>query len=106
VCENAAIRRTGIIITNSLRKGNRTIAWERSKKAELIVREECRNGKIALEELRMGSRRGKVPRVRSETAERLIKEIGMSLTEVARILGVSTSAISKIINRIDRMNSE
>ena len=48
----------------------------------------------------MGSRRGGIPWVRSEIAERLIKELGMPLAGVARLLGVSISAISKIIHRI------
>ena len=45
------------------------------------------------------SLRGEIPRVRSEIAQRLVKELGMSLAEVARLTGVSTSAISKIIKR-------
>jgi hypothetical protein len=72
---------------------------ERSKRIETILREECRMGKIELEELRMGSRRGEIPRIRLEAAERLVKELGMGLAEVARLLGVSTSAISKILQR-------
>ena len=71
----------------------------RSKKIEAILKEECQKGEIELEELRMGSRRGKIPRVRSKVAQRLIKGLGMSLAEVARLLGVSTSAISKIMQR-------
>lgn len=47
-----------------------------------------------------GSLRGSIPRVRSEIAERLVKELGMSLAEVARLLGVPTSAISKILKGI------
>jgi predicted transcriptional regulator len=54
----------------------------------------------------MGSRRGSVPRVRSEIAERLVKELGMSLAAAARLLGVSTSAISKILHRIMMESSE
>jgi len=72
---------------------------ERSKRAETILKEECQKGKIELGELRMGSRRGEIPRVRSEIAQQLVKTFGMSLAEVARLLGVSTSAISKILQR-------
>ena len=78
---------------------NRLMPGERSKRIRGILEEACQKGKIELEELRMGSRRGEIPRVRSETAQRLIKELGMSLAEVARLLGVSTSAISKIMER-------
>lgn len=73
---------------------------ERRKRMETILNEECHKGRIEVEELRMGSRRGEIPRVRSETAQRLLKELGMSLADVARLLGVSTSAVSKIMRRI------
>jgi predicted HTH domain antitoxin len=72
---------------------------ERSKRIETILKEECRKGKIEYEELRMGSRRGEVSQVRLEIAQRLVRELGVSLAEVARLLGVSTSAISKILQR-------
>jgi predicted HTH domain antitoxin len=72
---------------------------ERSKRIRNILEEECQKGKIEIEELRMGSRRGEIPQVRSELAQRLIRELGVSLAEVARLSGVSTSAISKIMKR-------
>ena len=50
--------------------------------------------------------RGRVPRVRSEIAELLIKEIGMSLAGVVRSLAVSTSAISKILHGIAQESRE
>jgi plasmid maintenance system antidote protein VapI len=64
-----------------------------------MLKEECEKGEIELKELRMGSRRGEIPRVRSEIARRLVREVGIPLAEVARLLGVSTSAISKIMQR-------
>jgi putative transposase len=79
---------------------------ERSGKIEYILSEECRRGKIDLEELRMGCRRRETSRVRAEIVERLIRELGMSLAEVARSVGVSTSAISKIIRRSTEVNDE
>ena len=72
---------------------------ERNKRIETILNEGCQKGEINLEELRMGSRRGEIPRVRSEIAQRLLSELGISLAEVARLMGVSTSAISKIMQR-------
>jgi plasmid maintenance system antidote protein VapI len=56
--------------------------------------------------LRMGSRRGESPRGGSEIAERLTKEIGLSLAQVARLLGVLTSAIFKILHGVARESSE
>ncbi len=79
------------------------LGW--SKRIEDILRGECRRGKIEFEELRMGSRRGEIPRVRSEIVQQLVKEIGMSLADVARWVGVSTSAVSKILQRRIKSNS-
>jgi predicted transcriptional regulator len=55
---------------------------------------------------RIGNRRGRVPGLRSEIAERLVKELGMSLADVARLLRVSTSAISRVLHRIAQERSE
>lgn len=72
---------------------------ERRKRVETILKEECQKGNIELEELQIGSRRRRVPQVRSTIAQELVKKLGMSLAEVARLLGVSTSAPSKIMER-------
>jgi len=79
---------------------------ERSKRIEAILKEGCRKGEIELEELRMGSRWGGIPRVRSEIARQLMRELGIPLAEVARLLGVSTSAISKIMQRSAQGNKD
>lgn len=63
----------------------------------LSPQEERQKEKIEVEELRMRSLRSEISRVHSEITEQLVKMIGMSLTAVARLLGVSTVAISKIL---------
>jgi len=95
---------TGDFVERVLRESEETVRHRfrplgRSKRIETILKEACEKGKIEFEELRMGSRRGEIPRVRSEIAHQLVKELGMSLAEVARLLGVSTSAISKLMQR-------
>ncbi len=77
----------------------------RKQRIEAVLAEESQREAIDPEELRAGSRRRKIPRVRSECARRLVKEIGMSLAEAGRLLGVSTSAISKIFSRGAKSNS-
>ena len=59
----------------------------------------CKSEKVSIEELKGGIRRKEVSRVRGRIAIGLVKEHGVVLAEVARRLGVSTSAISKIIRR-------
>ena len=79
---------------------------ERRKRVETILNEECRKGNIEIKELQMGSRRGRIPHVRSTIAQQLVRELGMSLAEVARRLGVSTSAISRIMERSSKEKKE
>lgn len=59
----------------------------------------CKNEKVPIEEIKGGSRRRKASRVRAQIAIGLVKTHGVTLAEVARKLGVYTSAISKIVKR-------
>ena len=95
---------TGDFVERVLSESEGSLCCRRSpidqhKRAETILKEECQKGNIEHEELQMGSRRGKIPQVRSMIAQRLVKELGMSLAEVARQLGVSTSGIFRIMGR-------
>ena len=73
----------------------------RQKVGEFIEKV-CKNENINPKELRMGSRRGRICQVRSQIAYELVEQYGLLLAEVARQLGVTTSAISKAINRITK----
>ena len=65
---------------------------------ELIIRI-CRDEKVSIEELKGGSRRREASRVRARIAIGLVKTHGVTLAEIARQLGVSTSAVWKIMKR-------
>jgi REP element-mobilizing transposase RayT len=62
----------------------------------------CKNEKVTIDELIGGSRRREVSGVRNQIALELVKGHGVALAEVARRVGVSTSAIAKIIKRASR----
>jgi len=53
---------------------------------------------INMKELRSGSRRQPVSRARALIANYIVKNFGVTLAEAARRLGVSTSAVSKMLN--------
>jgi len=55
--------------------------------------------KVGIEELKGGSHRAQMPGIGSELAVRLIEECGLSLAEIERQLGVTTSAVSKAIRK-------
>jgi REP element-mobilizing transposase RayT len=69
------------------------------REGQQLVEERCKKEGISIRELQMGSRRGEVPKVRSDLAWELAKERGLPLAEIARHLGVSTPAISQILIR-------
>ncbi len=54
---------------------------------------------IMMKELQAGSRRRRISQVRSTIACELLEIYGMPLAEIARQLGVSTSAISKTLRK-------
>ena len=72
---------------------------ERRKKAQRHISMICQQEGINVEELKSGSRRGAVPKIRSNLALWLVEDCGLPLAETGRQLGISTSAVSKIIRR-------
>jgi putative transposase len=71
----------------------------RGGKVERLIAESCKKHNASITELRSGSRRGKMPTVRAEVARKLVEDYGITIAEVARQVGVSTSAISKSLGR-------
>ena len=57
--------------------------------------------KVSVEALRAGSRRQNVSKVRAQLAKKLVEERGFLLVEAGRHLGVSPSAVAKILSRQD-----
>ena len=50
----------------------------------------------------MGSRRRRIAAVRAHLAVHLVTQLGLSLADTARQLGVSTSGIAKALARAER----
>ncbi len=75
------------------------------QKAEEMIRKVCKRERVNEAELKSGGRRGSISKVRSNLALELTAEYGVPLAEVGRLLGVSTSAVSKILSRRQKQNS-
>lgn len=69
------------------------------KEVAALISRECKKRKISIEVLRSGSRLREVTRLRTFLALCLVNDLGLSLAESARQLGVSTSAIAQILRR-------
>ena len=76
-----------------LRRSGRTLAS--------IVEEECKREDISPNELRGGGRRRKISSLRATIAKRGRDELGSSLAEIARHVGVNTSSIRKAIIKLE-----
>ena len=78
---------------------------DRGKAASELIEHCCRENSISIPAVRGGSRLRQVSRVRHELAHRLTKELGLSFAETARLLGVSTSAVAKVLARSKQYKS-
>lgn len=78
----------------------RQIKLRRSGKTlSKIIDQECDRSQISPKELKGGSRRREVSALRNKIAKRGLDELGLSLAEIARHVGVSTSGIARAVKR-------
>jgi hypothetical protein len=84
---------------------NRLANLDRGKAASELVERSCRERGILIQALSGGSRLAQVSAVRQDPAYRLTSELGLRLAEAARLLGVSTSAVARILMRINNKKS-
>ncbi|MDH4101513.1 MAG: transposase [Nitrospirota bacterium] len=67
-----------------------------------IIGEECKKAGIGRVEVTSGARRALVSRTRALIACRSRDELGLSAAEIARHLGVATSAVTRAIGRVEK----
>ena len=72
------------------------------KEVQKIIEERCQQESVNIRQLRMGSRRHPIGKVRSDIAWKLANELGVPSGEIGRELGISASAVSKILQRRSR----
>lgn len=71
------------------------------KEADSLVEGICSREGVAKKTLLSGSRIGPVSRARRELAVHLVRKMGLSLADTARLLGVTTSAVAQILRRLN-----
>ena len=72
------------------------------EQASELIAAECRKLGIATSAVKAGSRARAISRLRADLVPILVGQLGLSHAESARQLGVSTSAISRILERADK----
>jgi hypothetical protein len=91
------------IIREAETRVKRQLPFEKEQqKIDEFLAKMCRKEKVSIEELKAGSRRKEVSRARSLITIGLVKTHGLSLAEVARTVGVTTSAVSKTVKRANQ----
>jgi len=73
---------------------------ERRDEALRWIEKVCRESHVSIQALQSGSRTRDVARARSVLSEKLVNELGLSLAETARELGVTTAAVAASLRRI------
>lgn len=72
---------------------------DKKEQIDKVIQKYCNKAGIHIKELQSGGRRRQISLVRKKLIQILVKEIGVTLAETARHLGVSTSAVSKSLMR-------
>jgi len=95
---------TGDFVEQMLQAGDARLraqrGWARQREeAQRYIARHCRRAGLDPAELGRGGRRQPVATVRAKLAVALVTELGVSLAESARHLGISTSGIAKILSR-------
>lgn len=67
-----------------------------------VIKKMCKEAKVAEEELRGGRQRKEVSALRARIAYQLCREMGISMAEAARKLGVGTPAVAMAIRKRER----
>jgi hypothetical protein len=91
-----------LLAAGPARQAPQVVRARQLAQAQRLIRGRCRQEGIGLAELQMGSRRHRIAAVRSALTVYLVTQLGLSLAEVARQLGVSTSGIAKALARAEQ----
>ena len=75
---------------------------QRENSIEEVIEKMCAEGEVKAEELRGGSQRRRVAEVRAKVSFRLNREMGISMAEIARQLGVGGTAVAMAIRKEER----
>ena len=97
----------GEFVENVLREAEERVRYQlpmdrRMGEAKKLIERTCGEAELSMAELRAGSRRGPLSRMRKRLVANLVMELGLGQAETARLLGVTTSAVAKCLMRTQR----
>jgi putative transposase len=80
-----------------LKKKYRVTSQDREEKVEKAIQAVCKERDISINALQNGSRMRNISQARKTLSLKLVDEYGLTFAETARQLGVSTTAVAKIL---------
>jgi len=90
------------ILKEADKRLRRQLQWGgREDRIDQIIKKVCKEEGIEEEELRNGGKRRRVSQVRAKLSFQLSREMGIPLAEIARHVGVCTSAVAKAVESLD-----
>jgi putative transposase len=101
----------GDFVTEILKEADKKLkkqlpAHKKTTLVDKLIKDICHEEGINEQELRMGGRRRKVSTARARIAYRVSSELGIPMAEIARHLGVCTSAIAKAIQNLENAKNK
>jgi REP element-mobilizing transposase RayT len=106
---DARILGSSQFVANILREADKKLRRQlrtdaRGEQADSLIRHVCAAEAIDEKELQAGGQRRRVSVVRAQLCYRLTRELGLSLAEIGRCLGVTTPAVFKAIRSFEQKN--
>jgi len=97
----------GQILKEADKRLTRQVEWGRRREPiDQVIKRMCQEKGIGEEELRNGGKRRKVSEVRTKTSYPLSHEMGIPFAEIARHVGVCTSAVAKAVQSLESENEK
>ena len=92
----------GQILKEADKRLTRQLQWGgRNKAIDQVIKRLCKEEGIEEEELRNGGKRRKVSEARAKISFQLSHEMGIPFAEIARHVGVCTSAVAKAVQSVE-----
>jgi len=97
----------GQILKEADKRLTRQVEWGRRREPiDQVIKRMCQEKGIGEEELRNGGKRRKVSEVRTKISYQLSHEMGVPFAEIARHVGVCTSAVAKAVQSLESENEK
>lgn len=108
---DARILGGGDFVADILREADKNLKrqlrlGERKASIDRVIRKMCSEAGVEEQEVRNGGQRRRVSKVRAGIAYYLSHELGMPMAEIARELGVCSSAIIKAVQKLESQNKK